>query len=148
MTCTEWANGSFPTPVSPKSRTGDVPQLEFIQPHAHRAFDLLVDHVENGASLPPGQCVPRGAMISAVPTEPGHCATLFVPWTGVVGKGPVVGPRPKGGAFVRVKDGFAFIAGYTDPNFGAICRVMGRLATITAMSIKSTLASARGAWPS
>jgi crotonobetainyl-CoA:carnitine CoA-transferase CaiB-like acyl-CoA transferase len=28
--------------------------------------------------------------------------------------------------FVRVKDGFAFIAGYTDPNFQAICRIMGR----------------------
>ncbi len=28
--------------------------------------------------------------------------------------------------FVRVKDGWAFIAGYTDPNFGALCRIMGR----------------------
>jgi crotonobetainyl-CoA:carnitine CoA-transferase CaiB-like acyl-CoA transferase len=28
--------------------------------------------------------------------------------------------------FVRVKDGWAFIAGYTDPNFQAICRIMGR----------------------
>ena len=28
--------------------------------------------------------------------------------------------------FVPVKDGWAFIAGYTDPNFGALCRVMGR----------------------
>lgn len=28
--------------------------------------------------------------------------------------------------FVRVKDGWGFIAGYTDPNFGAICRIMGR----------------------
>ncbi|HEV8306210.1 MAG TPA: CoA transferase [Methylomirabilota bacterium] len=28
--------------------------------------------------------------------------------------------------FVPVKDGWAFIAGYTDPNFGAVCRVMGR----------------------
>jgi len=28
--------------------------------------------------------------------------------------------------FVRVKDGFGFIAGYTDQNFGAICRIMGR----------------------
>lgn len=28
--------------------------------------------------------------------------------------------------FVRVKDNYAFIAGYTDPNFGAICRIMGR----------------------
>jgi crotonobetainyl-CoA:carnitine CoA-transferase CaiB-like acyl-CoA transferase len=28
--------------------------------------------------------------------------------------------------FVPVKDGWAFIAGYTDPNFGAICRIMER----------------------
>ncbi|HET7876674.1 MAG TPA: CoA transferase [Methylomirabilota bacterium] len=28
--------------------------------------------------------------------------------------------------FVPVKGGWAFIAGYTDPNFGAICRIMGR----------------------
>jgi crotonobetainyl-CoA:carnitine CoA-transferase CaiB-like acyl-CoA transferase len=28
--------------------------------------------------------------------------------------------------FVRVRDGWAFIAGYTDPNFGALCRIMGR----------------------
>ena len=28
--------------------------------------------------------------------------------------------------FIPVKDGWAFIAGYTDPNFGAICRIMGR----------------------
>ena len=28
--------------------------------------------------------------------------------------------------FVPVKDGWAFIAGYTDPNFRALCRVMGR----------------------
>jgi crotonobetainyl-CoA:carnitine CoA-transferase CaiB-like acyl-CoA transferase len=28
--------------------------------------------------------------------------------------------------FVPVRDGWAFIAGYTDPNFGAICRIMGR----------------------
>ncbi len=28
--------------------------------------------------------------------------------------------------FVPVKDGWAFIAGYTDHNFGALCRVMGR----------------------
>jgi 3HB-oligomer hydrolase (3HBOH) len=55
------------------------PQLEFIQPHAQAAFDLLVDHVENHASLPPGQCVPRGGQIASQPTQPGHCASLFVP---------------------------------------------------------------------
>lgn len=28
--------------------------------------------------------------------------------------------------FIRVKDGYAFIAGYTDPNFRALCRIMER----------------------
>jgi hypothetical protein len=55
------------------------PQLEFIQPHAQRAFDLLVDFVEQGRSLPPDQCIPRGGAIAASPSEPGHCAKLFVP---------------------------------------------------------------------
>jgi hypothetical protein len=55
------------------------PQLELIEPHAQRAFDLLVDHVEQGAALPPDQCVPRGEVIRQSPAEPGHCAALFVP---------------------------------------------------------------------
>jgi hypothetical protein len=54
-------------------------QLELIQPHAQRAFDLLVGHVENNAPLPPSQCIPRGASISASPAQPGPCTTLFVP---------------------------------------------------------------------
>ena len=36
------------------------PQLELIEPHAQRAFDLLVGQVERGAALPPDQCIPRG----------------------------------------------------------------------------------------
>ncbi len=55
------------------------PQLEFIQPHAQRAFDLLVDHVENNATLPPSQCIPKGGAIAPDPTEPGHCTDLLVP---------------------------------------------------------------------
>ena len=55
------------------------PQLEFIQPHAQKAFDLLVEHVENKAALPPSQCVPRGGAIANAPTQAGHCASLFVP---------------------------------------------------------------------
>jgi len=53
------------------------PQLEFIQPHAQRAFDLLVDHVENGTALPPDQCIPHGGAIAGTPAQPGHCADLF-----------------------------------------------------------------------
>lgn len=55
------------------------PQLEFIQPHAQRAFDLLVGFVENRTELPPSQCIPRGGKIDASPAQPGHCADLLVP---------------------------------------------------------------------
>jgi alpha-beta hydrolase superfamily lysophospholipase len=55
------------------------PQLVEIQPHAQKAFDLLVDHVESKSPLPPSQCVPKGGAISQNPLEPGNCANLFVP---------------------------------------------------------------------
>jgi hypothetical protein len=58
---------------------GTFPQLEFIEPHAQRAFDLLVGSVEGGASLPPSQCIPHGGSISSSPAQPGHCANLFEP---------------------------------------------------------------------
>ncbi|HET9300345.1 MAG TPA: 3-hydroxybutyrate oligomer hydrolase family protein, partial [Candidatus Polarisedimenticolaceae bacterium] len=48
------------------------PQLEFIEPHAQKAFDLLVQHVEQGQALPPSQCIPRGGAISGSPAQPGH----------------------------------------------------------------------------
>lgn len=54
-------------------------QLELIEPHAQRAFDLLVGQVERGATLPPDQCIPRGGAISDPPAQPGHCASLQVP---------------------------------------------------------------------
>jgi hypothetical protein len=53
------------------------PQLRLIQPHAHKAFDLLVDHVENNAPLPPSQCIPKDGTISATPAQAGHCANLL-----------------------------------------------------------------------
>ncbi len=55
------------------------PQLRLIQPYAQKAFDLLVDHVENHAALPPSQCIPKDGEIESIPGEPGHCAILFVP---------------------------------------------------------------------
>jgi hypothetical protein len=55
------------------------PPLELIEPHAQRAFDLVVEQVESGAMLPPDQCVPRGGVIAEAPAQPGHCASLFVP---------------------------------------------------------------------
>jgi alpha-beta hydrolase superfamily lysophospholipase len=55
------------------------PQLVVIQPHAQKAFDLLVDHVESKSPLPPSQCIPKGGTISQNPSEPGNCANLLVP---------------------------------------------------------------------
>ena len=55
------------------------PQLELIQPHAQRAFDLLVQYVERGISLPPSQCIPRGGSIADSPSQKGHCTNLFAP---------------------------------------------------------------------
>ena len=55
------------------------PQLELIEPHAQRAFDLLVQHVEHGVALPPDQCIPRGGAIASGPASAGHCAALFAP---------------------------------------------------------------------
>jgi hypothetical protein len=55
------------------------PQLEYLQPHAQKAFDLLVEHVEEGAALPPDQCVPRGGAIAAAPDVQGRCAELLAP---------------------------------------------------------------------
>ncbi len=54
------------------------PQLELIEPHAQRAFDLLVNQVEHNVPLPPDQCVPRGKSIADSPAQAGHCASLFV----------------------------------------------------------------------
>ena len=57
------------------------PQLVVIQPHAQKAFDLLVDHVESNSPLPPSQCVPKAGAISQSPgaLHLGNCADLFVP---------------------------------------------------------------------
>ncbi|HEY7786889.1 MAG TPA: 3-hydroxybutyrate oligomer hydrolase family protein [Casimicrobiaceae bacterium] len=55
------------------------PELVVIQPHAQKAFDLLVSHVEDNAPLPPSQCIPKDGAISTDPAEPGNCTQLFVP---------------------------------------------------------------------
>jgi hypothetical protein len=70
-----WRNRTDPA-VNPAET---FPQLQSIQPHAHEAFRLLVSHVENGAPLPPSQCVPRDGRIVAAPSRPGHCAALLAP---------------------------------------------------------------------
>ena len=53
--------------------------LVLIQPHAQAAFNALVAHVESNAPLPPSQCIPINGSISASPSQPGHCTSLFVP---------------------------------------------------------------------
>jgi hypothetical protein len=55
------------------------PQLELIQPHAQRAFDLLVSAVESYGEPPPNQCIPRGGAIEKKPAQPGFCTKLFAP---------------------------------------------------------------------
>src|SRR3954471_13252727 len=55
------------------------PQIELIQPHAQRAFDLLVEHVDRGRTLPPSQCIGRGAAIADAPAQSGHCTQLLAP---------------------------------------------------------------------
>jgi hypothetical protein len=55
------------------------PEIELIMPHAWRAFDLLVRHLEQHTPLPPDQCIPRGGMIADAPADSGTCASLLVP---------------------------------------------------------------------
>ena len=62
-----------------ESYVAPFPELVLIQPHAQRAFDLLVDHVETNTALPPSQCIPKGGAISATPAQPGNCALLLAP---------------------------------------------------------------------
>ena len=59
--------------------TTTFPQLQLIEPHAQRAFDLLVARVELAAALPPSQCIPVGGQIAATPARPGHCLSLLAP---------------------------------------------------------------------
>jgi hypothetical protein len=59
--------------------TTTFPRLELIQPHALKAFDLLVAHVEAAAVLPPSQCIRGGREIAATPAQPGHCPNLLTP---------------------------------------------------------------------
>ncbi|MGZ6125960.1 MAG: 3-hydroxybutyrate oligomer hydrolase family protein, partial [Myxococcales bacterium] len=68
---------TYKPPGAPPTPT--FPQLEFIEPHAQRAFDLLVGSVEHREQLPPSQCIPRGGAIASSPAQPGHCLNLFAP---------------------------------------------------------------------
>ena len=55
------------------------PEIELVMPHAQRAFELLVRHVEQRTPLPPDQCVGRGGLIADAPAAAGHCPNLLAP---------------------------------------------------------------------
>ena len=75
----EIQNGNHIESYKDRTVGATFPQLEFIEPHAQKAFDLLVAHVEQNAPLPPSQCVARGGAIGAANSTPGHCASLLAP---------------------------------------------------------------------
>ena len=59
--------------------TATFPQLRVIQPYAQRSFDLLTQHVESNAPLPPSQCIPKDGVIAQASTQPGNCTSLLAP---------------------------------------------------------------------
>jgi hypothetical protein len=75
----EIQNGNHIESYKDRTVGATFPQLEFIEPHAQKAFDLLVEHVEQNAPLPPSQCVARGGAIGAASSTSGHCANLLAP---------------------------------------------------------------------
>jgi hypothetical protein len=60
-----------------ETHAATFPQLRYIEPHAQKAFDLLVAGVEGVSRLPPSQCIPVDGEIAATPAQPGHCASLL-----------------------------------------------------------------------
>jgi hypothetical protein len=59
-------------------KAGQLPDLELIQPHAHRAFELLEGWVERGIAPPPSQCIQRGGSIVDRP-QATECEILLEP---------------------------------------------------------------------
>jgi pimeloyl-ACP methyl ester carboxylesterase len=60
------------------SKAEQLPDLELIQPHAHRAFELLEAWVERGIAPPPSQCIQRGGSIVDKP-QATECEILLEP---------------------------------------------------------------------
>ena len=60
------------------SKAEQLPDLELIQPHAHRAFGLLEAWVERGIAPPPSQCIQRGGSIVDRP-QAAECEILLEP---------------------------------------------------------------------
>ena len=60
------------------SKAEQLPDLELIQPHAHKAFELLEAWVERGIAPPPSQCIQRGGSIVDRP-QATECEILLEP---------------------------------------------------------------------
>jgi len=60
------------------SKAEQLPDLELIQPHAHRAFELLEAWVERGIAPPPSQCIQRRGSIVDRP-QATECEILLEP---------------------------------------------------------------------
>ena len=63
----EIQNGNHVDSLMGATAGQQLPNLELIQPHAQKAFDLLEDWVERGVAPPPNQCVRRGGKIEDKP---------------------------------------------------------------------------------
>ncbi len=74
----EVQNGNHLESFKGSTSGAQLPNLELIQPHAHRAFELLESWVQQGIPAPPSQCIPRGGAIVAAPVET-QCSALLVP---------------------------------------------------------------------
>jgi pimeloyl-ACP methyl ester carboxylesterase len=77
----EVQNGSHLDSFKGRMPGRQLPNLELIQPHAHRAFELLEAWVERDTTPPPSQCVRRGGTIVDSPGAT-ECETLLEPYTG------------------------------------------------------------------
>ena len=74
----EIQNGNHVDSLMGATAGKQLPNLELIQPHAHKAFDLLEDWVERGITPPRSQCVKRGSTIVDEP-QATECENLLEP---------------------------------------------------------------------
>jgi pimeloyl-ACP methyl ester carboxylesterase len=72
----EVQNGNHLDSLKGRTPGKQLPNLELIQPHAHRAFELLEAWVERDTTPPPSQCVRRGGTIVDKPLAT-ECETLL-----------------------------------------------------------------------
>ena len=124
------------------------PQLELIQPHAQRAFELLVRHVEQRTPLPPDQCIGRGgldrrrAVGSRAPARTCWCLERALIRSS---RSPATAPRPPGRGTPRTRapgsrrTGAGPAAGRWR---GSRCACPGRCGRVPRVSIRPLAATA------